>query len=273
MSSIRLFRRFAAIGVVALFVSLVGCANLPSAPSAEVRAALAPTGTFRLALYHFNPVQVSKGAQTGNYEGLAIDLGRALANRLEVPFAAVPFTDLAKMSACVAGGECDAMVIATDAAIAKDFALTSAFVELDNSYLVAANSPIRTASDVDRSGTRIAVYTGSAVHLSLKEKLKQAELRTTVRGAERVEWLRSGQVDALADGVHVLQVLFMPQVSGSRIVDGSFSTTTYVLGVTPDRRVGGAFLTRAVEELKRSGQISESISRWSLNARVPSPRP
>lgn len=164
MSSIRLFRRFAAIGLVALFVSLVGCANLPSAPSAEVRAALAPTGIFRLALYHFNPVQVSKGAQTGNYEGLAIDLGRALANRLEVPFAAVPFTDLAKMSACVAGGECDAMVIATDAAIAKDFALTSAFVELDNSYLVAANSPIRTASDVDRSGTRIAVYTGSAVH-------------------------------------------------------------------------------------------------------------
>jgi polar amino acid transport system substrate-binding protein len=212
---------------------------------------------------------VSKGAQTGDYEGLTIDLGRALAKRLGVPFAAVPFTDLDKMSACVANGECDAMVIATDASIAKDFALTSPFVEFDNSYLVARNSPIRTVDDVDRWGTRVAVYTGSAVHLHLKERLKQAELRTTTRGPERVEWLRSGQVDSLADGVQTLRVLFMPQLPGSRIVDGHFSTTTLVLGVAPSRRVGVAFLTGVIEDMKRSGEISESISRWSLSARVP----
>jgi ABC-type amino acid transport substrate-binding protein len=104
----------------------------------------------------------------------------------------------------------------------------------------------------------------------LKDHLKQAELRSTTRGPERVEWLRSGQVDAIADGVQTLKVFFMPQISGSRIVDGHFSTTTYVLGVTPDRRDAVAFLTRAIEELKRSRVISESVSRWSLDARVPS---
>lgn len=271
MNLLRLIQLLAASGSTALLVSLAGCAGPPLIPSPDVRADLIPTGKFRLALYHFNPVQVSKGAQTGNYEGLAIDIGRTLANRLEGSFVAVPFTDLAKMGACVAGGECDAMVIATDAAIANEFALTSAFVEFDNSFLVAASSPIRTATDVDRPGTRIAAYTGSAVHVYLREHLKQAELRTTIRGPERVEWLRTGQVDGLADGVHTLRALFMQQVPGSRIVDGHFSTTSFVLGVAPNRRAGVAFLTRAIEEMKRSGQISESISRWSLNVRVPSP--
>src|SRR5437868_13473487 len=126
MVSNQVLRRLAASGSVALFVWLAGCADVPSVPSADVRAALVPTGKFRLALYHLNPIQVSRGAQTGNYEGLAIDLGRALANRLDVPFSAVPFTDLAKMRSCVASGECDAMVIATDTSNANDFALTSA---------------------------------------------------------------------------------------------------------------------------------------------------
>ena len=265
----RLLRSVAMSSSAVLLIAIAGCANLSSTPSREVRAALVSSGKFRLALYHLNPVQVSKGAQTGNYEGLTIDLGRALANRLEVPFVAVPFTDLARMSACVASGECDAMVIATDAYIAKDFALTSAFVEVDNSYLVGANSPFRTTSDVDRPGIRVAVYTGGAVHSHLKDHLKQAELRYTTRGPERVEWLRSGQVDAIADGVQTLKAFFMPQISGSRIIGGHFSTTTYALGVAPSRRDAAAFLTRAIEELKRSRVLSESVSRWSLDARVP----
>ena len=162
------------------------------------------------------------------------------------------------------------MVITTDAAIAKDFALTSAFAEFDNSYLVVAGSPIRTATDVDKPGLRVAAYTGSAVHMHLKEQLKQAELRTTMRGQDRVEWMRAGEIDAIADGVHTLRALFMPQVPGSRVVDGHFSTTMLVLGAVPAHRAGIEYLTRAIEEMRRSGQISDSISRWSLNARVPS---
>ena len=255
--------------VAAVLMPILGCVDQPVRPSQAAKVELTPSGSFRLGLYHFNPVQVSTGAQTGKYEGLAIDIGRALADRLGVPFVPMPFSDLAKLKGCVTSRDCDAVVIASDAAIAKDFALTRPFVEVDNSYLVMASSPFRSASELDRPGARIAVYTGSAVHAHLKEHLQHAELRTSTRGPERLDWLRTGQVDAVADSVQTLRVLFAPQVSGARVLDGSFSKTALVLGSAPERQAGSEFLTQAIEEMKRSGVIAESIVRWSLSARVP----
>lgn len=248
--------------------AVIGCTQIPVSPSAQVHADLAGSGKFRVGIYPLNPVQVSMGAQTGNYEGLVIDVGRLLADRLGAIFVPIPFTDLDNMGGCVARGECDAMVIATGAAIAKDFEVTSGIVEVDNSYLVRADSPILSVKDMDQRGMRVAAYTGIAVDLFLKAHLKQAEIRTTTRGPARAQWLRDAQVDAVADSVLVLRTFFMPQVPGSRLVEGAYSTTTYALAVAQGRRAGADFLKTGITDFKRSGQLSDSIARWNLNVRV-----
>jgi ABC-type amino acid transport substrate-binding protein len=101
--------------------------------------------------------------------------------------------------------------VATDADIASGLSLSPSFVEFDNSYLVTADSPLRSVAEVDRKGTRVAAYDGSAVHAHLRTQLKQAEIKTSTRGAERVEWLRTGQVEAIADSVQTLRVEFAPR--------------------------------------------------------------
>ncbi len=80
---------------------------------------------------------------------------------------------------------------------------------------------MRSLTDVDRTGVRVAVFAGSAVHAHLKTQLKQAEIKTITSGGVRVEWLRSGQVEAIADGAQTLRVLFGPQLAGSRVLEGS----------------------------------------------------
>jgi len=259
----------AALASMFLAMVVAGCASTSTGPTLQARAELAPTGTFRVGIYPANPVLVTKGAQTGDYEGTGIDVYRELAKRLGVPLVAVPFSDLGKMRACIDARECDAMFMASGSPMEKDYFLSRAYLESENSFLVATGSTMRTVADVDRPGVRVAAYTESSQYARLKAIFIHAEIRTTTRGSERVEWLRTGQVDAIADAAPVLHALFMPQVAGSRILDGGFSIAAYGLAIQKGKPEGAAFLDRSIEDMKRNGFIAESISRWSLRARVP----
>src|ERR1051325_2176079 len=65
---------------------LCACAGLESAPSSEVRQALAPTGKLRVGLINGAPANVVRDSVSGEMKGVGYDLGRELARRLGVPF-------------------------------------------------------------------------------------------------------------------------------------------------------------------------------------------
>ena len=56
-----------------------------------VRAALAPTGTLRVALNMSNTLLTATDPASGEPCGLAADLGRELGQRLGVPVALLPY--------------------------------------------------------------------------------------------------------------------------------------------------------------------------------------
>ena len=73
-------------GSIALALLLVaGCASAPSVPPAA-RAELASTGKLRVGLILSNEVLVTKDPGTGELRGVTVNLGKALAQRLGVPF-------------------------------------------------------------------------------------------------------------------------------------------------------------------------------------------
>src|SRR5438876_12388071 len=87
----------AALGSMLLALIVAGCASPSTNPTPQARTELAPTGKFRVGIYSANPVLVTRGTHTGDFEGAGIDVYRELARRLSVPFVAVPFLDLGKM--------------------------------------------------------------------------------------------------------------------------------------------------------------------------------
>jgi polar amino acid transport system substrate-binding protein len=78
--------------MTALFgLLLTGCSAISTAPTPEVRQALAPTGKLRVGLQLGSPHNVIRDSVSGEMKGVGFDLGRELARRIGVPFEPVMY--------------------------------------------------------------------------------------------------------------------------------------------------------------------------------------
>src|SRR6516165_9733447 len=128
--------------VVAGVALMTACASSAPPPSPAARAALAPTGKLRAGINYGNFILAQKDPATGDSRGPAIDLTRELGKRLGVPVELVAYTAVGTM---VDGAKAGAW----------DIAFTAAYLELEATYLVPANSRLRTIADVDQEGVRV----------------------------------------------------------------------------------------------------------------------
>src|SRR3989441_13128605 len=87
--------RLATMSLAALLLS--SCAMTPQAPSAA-RSELAPTGKLRVGINVQNFLLVNKERASGEYSGIAVDLGRELGRRLGVPVELVAFETAGKLA-------------------------------------------------------------------------------------------------------------------------------------------------------------------------------
>jgi len=239
------------------------CAASSNAP-AQARNALAPTGKLRVGLILANPVLVTKDAASGELRGVAVDLGKNLAMRLGVPFEAVGYPTVAKLVESAKANEWDVAFLAFDPARTSDMDFSAPYMEVDNTYLVPANSKITNIGEIDQPGIRVAVPEKSAPDLFLSRFLKHAVL---VRGkggvAAAVEILGSGQADAFAENRQLLTTA-SAKLPGSHVLEGRFSAIQHAVAVTKGRAAGIAYVRQYVEEVKASGLVQQAINRASL---------
>ena len=73
---------------------MLGCAGSSTAPTAEERQALAPTGKLRVGLQQGNPLNAIQDSVSGETKGLGFDLGKELAQRVGVPFEPVLYPSI-----------------------------------------------------------------------------------------------------------------------------------------------------------------------------------
>src|SRR5580704_17003891 len=128
----------------------------------EVVSELAPTGVLRAAINMGNFLLVTGRTPSGDPEGVAPDMAREIASRLGVPVAYVPYARPGELADAAGSGVWDIGLIG-----AEKIAFTPAYVEIEATYLVPAGSPLKTVTDVDRAGVRIAVTARSAYDLWL----------------------------------------------------------------------------------------------------------
>lgn len=245
------------------FVLLSGCATSPTAP-VEARKALAPTGKLRVGLILANPVLVTKDAVSGQWRGVAVDLGKELARRLEVPFEPVGYPTVAKMVESAKTNEWDVAFLAYDPARAAEMDFSAPYMEVDNTYLVPANSKITSISAIDQPGIRVAVPEKSAPDLFLSRSLKYA---TLVRGkggaAAASEILSSGQADAFAENRQLLTAA-AAKLPGSRVLEGRFSAVQHAVAIAKGRGAGTVYVRQFVENAKASGLVRQTINSASV---------
>ena len=249
---------------------LTGCAGMPSCPSSETRAALAPTGKLRVAIFSA-PIFAIKDPATGELKGVAVDLGKDLARRIGVPFEPVSYTALPMLIAGAKAGEWDVTFSGIDAARAAAMDFSAPYMEIEQGYLVRAGVSIATASDVDKAGIRVGVLEKSAADNLLSRTLKNATLLRAKSVPELNALLVSGKADVIALGKTGLFAA-AAKLPGSRVLDGSILVEPIAMGVPKGRdSAAAAYVGKFVEEAKAEGLVKSAIERAGLRGVVVAP--
>ncbi|WP_082883348.1 ABC transporter substrate-binding protein [Caballeronia calidae] len=221
---------------------------------------LAPEGTLRAAINFGNPVLAQRDATTGEPRGISVDLSRELARRLGVPVELVPFEAAGKVADAAKAGKWDIAFLAIDPGRANDVAFTAPYVVIEGTYLVPADSPLRTIDDVDRAGVRIAVGKGSAYDLYLTRTIKNAQLVRAPTSPTVIDVFRDQKLEVAA-GVRQQLIAFAFGQPDLRVMDGRFMVIEQAIGTPKGRQKALEFLKRFVEDVRASGFVAHALAR------------
>jgi len=253
-------------GMMALIVLLFAPGARAQDTTAPARAALTPTGTLRVALLTL-PHMAVRDPLTGQYKGVNPDLGRELARRLGVTaeFIAVG-SNIAAVDE-IKGGRADVTFLVALPELTKQIDFGPAYIQYETTFLVPANSSIRSFSDVDRAELRVVAPAPSAIATEIGRRFKTAKLigvPIATASARRVaDMLRNGEADAYTNLTHLLS-LAQPGLPDWRLLPGSYMTPVFSMGFAKDRPAGADYANRFIEDVKRDGFIEKAIARANL---------
>jgi polar amino acid transport system substrate-binding protein len=229
----------------------------------QIVAELAPTGVLRAGINLSNFLLVSGKSPSGDPQGVAPDMARAIADRLGVPVAYHTFPKPGELADAVDDDVWDIGLIGDEPARAQRIAFSPAYAEIESTYLVPAGSPITAIEEVDRPGIRIAVTARTAYGLWLSRHIQHAELLQSNSIDAALEQFVGEKLDVLA-GLRPRLLKDVEQLPGARILDGQFSAVQQAVGTPRARAAGAAFLRDFVEEAKASGLVADLIERHGI---------
>jgi polar amino acid transport system substrate-binding protein len=220
-------------------------------PVTRARTQLLPSGHLRV------------GINTGNRLTRIVgrEIGTELGRRLNTDVVFVEFPSPGAVADAV-GTAWDVAFIAADPDRESAIAFTPPYVAIEAAFLVRAASPLRSPSDVDRAGVRIATGATSAYTLTLKRDLQHAEL-VFLNADEGARALAAGTVEAMAG----LRFDLMARAAGDRelrVLPESFARAQQAVAVPRANSAALAYVTELLNDLKRSGAIAAMIQRTGL---------
>ena len=233
----------------------------------EVVSELAPTGVLRAAINMGNFLLVTGRTPSGDPEGVAPDMAREIASRLGVPVAYVPYARPGELADAAGTGVWDVGLIGAEPQRAAVINFTAAYCEIEATYLVPAGSPIKSVSEVDQPGKRIAVTARSAYGLWLKNNIKKAELLQYDSAEAAIKAFTGEKMDAYA-GLRPGLIDVAAKLSGSRMLDGQFTAVQQAIGTPKKNTAAFSFLRDFVEESKKNGLIASLIERHGVAGRL-----
>src|SRR4051812_21323187 len=255
--------------MLAALLVLSSCRSVGFAPMYIVNE-LAPNGMLRAAINFGNTVLAQQDPKTGEARGVSVELARELAWRLQVPLDIVPYDAAGKVTADVKNNVWDVAFFAIDPKRGEDVAYTAPYVIIEGGYAVPASSPLRSADEVDRDGTRIMVSNRSAYDLYLSRNLKQAQLVRAPSPAASFELFAKEGLPVLA-GVKLALVEWAKRNPGYRVLDGRFMIIEQAMATRKDRERSAEYLRQFVEEQKANGLVAAALARSGQKDAVVAP--
>jgi polar amino acid transport system substrate-binding protein len=233
----------------------------------NVISELAPTGTLRAGINMANIFLVTDKSPNGDPDGVSPNIARAIADKLGVNIAYFSCSTPGGTAETIRNQSCDIVLIADEPARAEFINFTDAYVEIEATYIVPADSAFKTVGDVDQTGVRVAVSDTSAYDLYLTRTLKKAKLHRAEGLPAAVDLFTSENLEALA-GLRPALTENLAGLPGCRILNGRYMTVQQAIGTKHGNLVAIDFLREFVAQAKESGLILDLLNRHNVNGKL-----
>jgi polar amino acid transport system substrate-binding protein len=228
---------------------------------------LAPTGVLRVGLNMSNFLLVTGKTDSGEPDGVSPDLGRAIAHDLGIEAVMVPFKGPGDVADAVGDNAWDIGNIAAEPERARTMTFTSAYCEIQATYLLPPDSPHSSVAEVDTPGQRIAVKKRAAYDLWLTDNLQHATLHRAESIDGSFELFAAEKLDALA-GLRPALIQQQKNMPGSTLLDESFTAVQQSVGCRPGDPEVAAYLERFVQKAVSTGLVQSLIDKHGVTGRL-----
>jgi polar amino acid transport system substrate-binding protein len=256
-------RAILAVAVAAGFAAL--CLDAPAAAQEKFSKDRLQTGTLRATYIATNPVQAFIDPKTGEVRGPGADIARDLATHLGVPVRITGVAGPAGVIDSIKKGDADIGMLAFDPLRAAEVDFSEVYALAQNTYMVPANSAIKTVHEVDRAGAKVGVIERDAADLFLTRALKAAELKRNSTGTVEtaIKWLADGTVDAYGTNRQRLTELAAKN-PGYRLLRDNFYGVEQSVVVAKGNKALVEFVNGVLDEARDAGRIARSIENAGL---------
>ncbi len=246
--------------VVLIATSIPGDVSAQSAITSEI----APLGKLRLATNAGNVVFVKRAPDGKATGGVALEVGKFVAERLGIPFELIPHPDANTFVQSLSKGDWDIGIGAPTPGAVKNADFGPALVLVDHVYIAAPGQEFADAAQVDRPGIKIGASLNSSQDQFLSRTLKSAELVRTGSARDAIETLRSGKANVWAANVSQAEVI-VAGLPGAKIVPGAFNRERPSVALPKGRSAAAqARLAEIANEAKRTGIVQKAIDQAGM---------
>jgi polar amino acid transport system substrate-binding protein len=200
------------------------------------------------------------------------DITRDVGRRAGVPVMITPLPTAAAVLEAVRNGSADIGFVAPNPDRTGIVLYSQTYMLVQQSAVVRSDSPFRSVSELDRPGQIIGVNTDDSVGVWLRERLTAARLRATPDYTLRdaAQWLSDGTVVAFAGGRQRL-ASGTQNVQGLRLLDDNFYGVPQAIAVQLGRADRLQVVNAALDELRASGFVADSIARSGVEGLTVAP--
>src|SRR5262245_39747662 len=249
---------------VAISFAVTLACSLPA--NADGRKELAPTGKLRVAIAVApapSALYAVKDEATGQYRGVTVELGSAMAKKLGVPVEFVPHLASGEIQNSADANRWDVTFMPVDEERKKFVDFGNAYHLLQSTYLVAPGPTMTKLDDVNEPGVRIGGVANTATFRAAQRSAPKATFVTVPGVDAAVAAMKAGEIDCIALSRESLSGL-TAKIPGSRILEGGFLNSSTAVAVPKGKPEALAYVSEFIEQTKAAGLLRKAFDDMGL---------
>ena len=231
---------------------------------------LAPTGELRVGLNMSNFLLVSSKDTNGLPEGVSPDIGKKLAEELNVICKLVQFEKPGLLADAVNEDKWDIGNIACEKEREKSIDFSDPYVNIDANFIFRKKDNFMSNEEINSSGIKIAVLERSAYDLWLTENFKKAELIKVNTMDNSHKLFREGGADVLA-GLKPKLIEELELNSDFKIISSPFTYINQAIGIKKGNPEILDFLNGFISKLIKNGFIEQLLKKHKVQDKLSIP--